>query len=1117
MTQATRRFYMSSDETLQATTTKPLSYVDWLKYEPTFDRSAAFEQYTNYLTQWYSNKGINDVSVQQQYVRNIYIELLKQISLEYSTVEEQRFLQNIQYDNDNDLDVALPFFAKKVKQIAIYYAEQRDELKTSSTRANLKGSSFGMNQLLYKQIADTISNDPDILTQLSNLSLTVSDVLKNLQIDTVELYDTSQVYYNIPSGANKDKHTTTSDKQRQQYFETNLLPDVAKTFLAEQFNNAVIDTIKAVPVTLQTGILQADSAGDEELLSNGMSLAITDIVTGTELDRLDDSAFQNYTKTGDLNILSEQLAFKTYAGTDYYYLSSGSTVTDTTSGKLFSANNAHKELLNKFHPTIATTPGNSTFSQEFLGGFFDMNGVGLLTYTSLDYQYEFNIEPDTFYSFPDPAAGAAGYYGGIEKLSTPIVYYENHQWQHHNISTHYNYGTQQQYKNMSRFTPYQSKSDTTFSEFGVYRHNDTFDFWASNGRNVWENSDVYPLNEQREQQTSQRADTLNTRYKIVYKQKTDIYGNSYTLTKYDTRLVDDPPINNNTTIYDTEYIDPETKTYNFPGKKMNRLDEWSTPGELSIRTINDTGAQSLTSNTLSSIYLKYVTNGTLKYPQGEISLSDVHDEITSTVIDMDVIHDIIIIHTTNYIIFEKLVYDYDTGIVSSDQKNYSIIKRSWTTGDYEKCTNTWYDENQNRIILCKTALHPTLSASTSRMIYPEIHVYDMNKTYLKQVYPDPDYTMDQLTYETGQYSLSSINTVDSTEIVEIKTPRLSYNKDSESYNIFYLGKDINENICMPRIDFKMYDNIIDSIDVSIFRNRYNTHVMNPADDVDHSPAFRENNPTITSPTWFHDTNRNLMFMSSTNNNNDPAPVSNSACVWTYGSLPQNYASERDIVIGFDFLMSGTLNDPSTRPDGIGITFFRARVIDQIQPYPGALAPAYESLDDGGLGPAFSYLDDKTRGTLNYEELDGLDSGHAHVILNTGGQVGTQITSENSVTVMGPLLSTNINSNTNSLNDTNFNLYTSLTTGTDYIDHQFTRCRVTLTNFARTVHVDLKPSGSTDNFTRVSTTDVSEFFPMGYTTPDRLKVALSSNTSTTNTGIIAIKNITTTGSANITRV
>lgn len=361
---------MSSDETLQATTTKPLSYVDWLKYEPTFDRSAAFEQYTNYLTQWYSNKGINDVSVQQQYVRNIYIELLKQISLEYSTVEEQRFLQNIQYDNDNDLDVALPFFAKKVKQIAIYYAEQRDELKTSPTRANLKGSSFGMNQLLYKQIADTISNDPDILTQLSNLSLTVSDVLKNLQIDTVELYDTSQVYYNIPSGANKDKHTTTSDKQRQQYFETNLLPDVAKTFLAEQFNNAVIDTIKAVPVTLQTGILQADSAGDEELLSNGMSLAITDIVTGTELDRLDDSAFQNYTKTGDLNILSEQLAFKTYAGTDYYYLSSGSTVTDTTSGKLFSANNAHKELLNKFHPTIATTPGNSTFSQEFLGGFF---------------------------------------------------------------------------------------------------------------------------------------------------------------------------------------------------------------------------------------------------------------------------------------------------------------------------------------------------------------------------------------------------------------------------------------------------------------------------------------------------------------------------------------------------------------------------------------------------------------------------------------------------------------------------------------------------------------------------------------------------------------------------
>ena len=1115
MTQSTRRFYLSSDETLQATTSKPLSYVDWLKYEPTFDRSTAFEQYTSYLTQWYSNKGINSADMQQQYVRNIYLELLKQISIEYSTVDEQRFLKHIDLESGNDIDIALPFFAKKIKQIAIYYAEQRDEIKTSPLKANLKGSSFGLNQLLYKQIADIINNDPTILTQLSNLSLTVPEVLKNLQIDTVELYDTVQEYYNIDPTRKTD---STVGLTRSKMFNSNLLPDMSETFIPDLLENAIVELIKEVPVKLQSGIIQIDSTGEKELRTNeDMALAITDIVTGTELDRLDDSMFVNYMQTGELNLLNNKLAFQTYSGTDYYYLSSGETTNDVVSGRLFNAKKPHKELLNKFHPTIAAIPGEETFSQEYIGNFFNLNNVGLITYTTLDFQYDWDIEPGKIYTFPDPDSGASGYFGGSAYNKTPIIYYENTHWHRNGIVTHYGTGTQKQYKNIIRHVPYQSSSDTNYSECGVYRRNDIFDFWSKNGRNVWENQDIYPLNDKKEQQIDSRSDTLNHENKIIYRNKTDIYGNNYILVKYGTKEQLTPPINTNQTIYDTQYIEQPTESKTFPGKKMSQTDQHSLTGELFLRTIADTGPKTITSDELSSIYIKYSTSGILKFQQGDIIINDVYNELLSELIDIDIIHDIIIFHTTNYIVFEKIVYDYSTGIISSDQKSYSVMKKVWHSKDFEKSSNTWYDEQKNRILICKTCIHPTLSGSTDKMIYPEIYSYDINKTFLKQVYPDPDYTVEQLEYETGQFSLSSVNVVDSTEVIKVQSPRLTYNKDSELYDLFYLGYDINENVSLPRVKFRLYDSIINDIEAKVYRNKYNSYSMNPCNDTSYDSTFRENNPTITSQSWFHDKVRNLMFMSSTDNNGDPQPVSNSSCVWTYGSLPQSYASERDIVIGFDFLMSGTLSDPSQKPDGISVCIYRSRVVDQILPYPGAVAPAYESLDDGGLGPAFSYLDDKTRGSLTYNELDGLDSGHACVVLNTGGKLGNQNVSPNSITTYGPFLGTNIYSNTISLDGTGYNLYTQLVSNKDYSEHEFTRCRITLSNLARAIHIDLKNISNENKFTRVGTVDISNFFPDDYETPDRLKISLTSNTSTNNTGVVAIKNITTTGLGNVTRV
>jgi hypothetical protein len=38
--------------------------------------------------------------------------------------DEKRFLSNINFDDNQSLDIAIPFFTKKIKKICQYYAQQ---------------------------------------------------------------------------------------------------------------------------------------------------------------------------------------------------------------------------------------------------------------------------------------------------------------------------------------------------------------------------------------------------------------------------------------------------------------------------------------------------------------------------------------------------------------------------------------------------------------------------------------------------------------------------------------------------------------------------------------------------------------------------------------------------------------------------------------------------------------------------------------------------------------------------------------------------------------------------------------------------------------------------------
>lgn len=1081
------RYYSSDETTLAATKSKPLTYVEWLKYETSFDRVSAFEQYTQYLSQWYTKRNTENSSTEVMYIKNIYTELLKQISLEYTTPDEKRFLSNIDYENKNDLDIALPFFAKKLKQIAIYYANQREEVKFSSVKANLKGSDYGINQVVYKHVAEIVKYDPDVISQLSDMGLTQEDVLTNLRVETQELYDTEQNYYNIPDDANSSSYTDVGTN-RYNYFNLSLIPDRSKMFLSETFTETVKELIEQVPVIMYSGVENITTNDSLELRDiENRSYAITDIITGTELDRLSDDNFETYSASGKLNISNEQLMFKKYCGTDYYYLSTGDTLTQVSTGKLFSADNPHKEILNKFYPTILSTPGENLYKQEYIGGFFISTGVGILTYTTLDFEYRFKPKSlETTYYFPDPSTGASGFFGADRPFDTVVEYYENINWQKNSITSHYNFGIQKQYKNLTRFTPYQSKSDSLNMFTGVSRADDKFDFWSPTEQSVWENTDVYPLID-RIQPIEKRYQELLGGEKILYKWKSDIYGNEYALVKKGISPISQLPINTNSTLYETEYIDydsnlslPKSRHKNIINdkyhKKKTLTEQKSIPGELYIRNTTFTGTHQITNPVFISVYDKYNVPGNIKYRDQVILLSEISNEIVNSLIDIELIHDTIVFDTRNYIVFEKLKYNYSTGKISSGHNNFSFIKKNYHENKYEKVSNWWYDKNENQLLVLKTTIHPELSATTDKMIYPEIFSYNMSSGNLKRTYPDPDLNDDQIIYETSQYSLSGINKFNIIDIDSVKPPTLTYNKDSERYTVTQLGYDVADNIFLIKNDFLMYDNTVQAVKPNIYKNKYVIYTVQPANDSIQRTFFYETNPdlkyvNLSEFTYMHDTNRKLLFMGCKENitTGNPESRPNSSCVFIHGTEPQNMQSERDMVMCFDFMTCGFKDDnPTAKPNGLSVVFFSAKVRDLNVKNTGASEPEYEMLDTGGLGPAFSYLSDDVTGTNTQSALTGLDSGHACVILDPVGNIGGDTTKQpNNITVYGQYDSVNRFSETIDIDPLKYNMWSDITEYDDYVNLPFIRCKVVLTDLGRKIKVYMKPPSPDHQFELVA--------------------------------------------------
>ena len=243
----------------------PYSFLSFIQYQnfKTRDVNIQLKEYQSYINSWASFKHLKK-SEERLLVRDAYVNLLREITLNFASAEERRFILNADFNDDSDLDIIIPFFIQKLKQISFYYGEKREDVKNSIIKYNLKGSNFGVESIIKKIIYEYVDNN------LTSNREELSSFYENFDVSVSELYSETDAYYD------KDEN---SDHTYTNKIDPNIFINIKQS---------IIDAISAYPLYLE-------NSNDSILNSFTSSLNLS----GDELNYLKNRDFINYVQNGE--------------------------------------------------------------------------------------------------------------------------------------------------------------------------------------------------------------------------------------------------------------------------------------------------------------------------------------------------------------------------------------------------------------------------------------------------------------------------------------------------------------------------------------------------------------------------------------------------------------------------------------------------------------------------------------------------------------------------------------------------------------------------------------------------------------------------------------------------
>ena len=181
----------------------PFNYNEWVSINSNVSSDNYEKEYILYLKNWYFKKSISKSEFSKT-LRNEYVKLLKDLSYLFTNDEINLFISQLDYDNDEEIIFAIPFFAKKLKQIALIYSRKREALKQAKLKYNLIGSKYGIEKILYDYILKGFTKTETNLIRVPSYEVynnfpELSSIKNDFFIEIEELHDKNTYFDSDPS------------------------------------------------------------------------------------------------------------------------------------------------------------------------------------------------------------------------------------------------------------------------------------------------------------------------------------------------------------------------------------------------------------------------------------------------------------------------------------------------------------------------------------------------------------------------------------------------------------------------------------------------------------------------------------------------------------------------------------------------------------------------------------------------------------------------------------------------------------------------------------------------------------------------------------------------------
>lgn len=277
----------------------PFSFLEWKERSPATASKDSIDLYNRYIIEWFNKNKQKTVS-QKLILRQKYLHLLDQLQLFFSADEKNTWYAQVNLADEKELLLAIPYFAKKLKDISLYYLKLRKQLKNTKVKYNAVGTTSGLEREIYAYFLETFSSNNNELSPTLQTTVPVFSALQSsLVVQIEELYDDKQ-YFDISPSKPVSDYFNLLDKATSEFLATKGIVLSSSDWLFESFGIPVETNFDSFVSQLTGNIFEVTDATyytsfiEKYIAENKYSITATVPVTSTTLYDVDIKEGDNY-------------------------------------------------------------------------------------------------------------------------------------------------------------------------------------------------------------------------------------------------------------------------------------------------------------------------------------------------------------------------------------------------------------------------------------------------------------------------------------------------------------------------------------------------------------------------------------------------------------------------------------------------------------------------------------------------------------------------------------------------------------------------------------------------------------------------------------------------------